>query len=214
MATRLDRLVLLLDTGSTTAVRRTAAQQLGEIQNSIQESYTIYCLESKAWDTRWAAGQALEAIATNVPAWNPSNDENEMNLDEEQDMHKLQFDQFDLASVLLHGKLLLGSAGKEYDIDFSDMTPQERLELQRRNLKERLGLASQFMDVDLVDDTDLETKQLKSATNKPSKSPSPSPSSSSSAIAAPTPAVAEINMAGLSARERNMLKRKLKQESK
>lgn len=160
-----------------------------------------------------------------------------MNLDEEQDMHKLQFDQFDLASVLLHGKLLLGSAGKEYDIDFSDMTPQERLELQRRNLKERLGLASQFMDgkrsqrdlvtiisakavyifysvVDLVDDTDLETKQLKSATNKPSKSPSPSPSSSSSAIAAPTPAVAEINMAGLSARERNMLKRKLKQESK
>lgn len=60
--------------------------------------------------------------------------------------HKLYFNQFDLASVLLHGKLLLGSAGKEYDIDFSDMTPQERLELQRRNLKERLGLASQFMD--------------------------------------------------------------------
>jgi hypothetical protein len=26
------------------------------------------------------------------------------------------------------------------------MTPQERLELQRRNLKERLGLGSQFMD--------------------------------------------------------------------
>lgn len=219
MATRLDRLVLLLDTGSTTAVRRTAAQQLGEIQKQHPgELYNLLSrvvvhLRSKAWDTRLAAGQALEAIAANVPAWNPPNDDNEMNLDEEQDMHKLQFDQFDLASVLQHGKLLLGSAGKEYDIDFSDMTPQERLELQRRNLKERLGLASQFMDVDLVDDTDLDTKQLKAVANKPSKSPSPSPSSSSAA-ATPTPAVAEINMAGLSARERNMLKRKLKQESK
>ena len=66
--------------------------------------------------------------------------------DNEEQLHKLCFSQFDLASVLQHGKLLLGSAGKEYDIDFSDMTPQERLELQRRNLKERLGLGSQFMD--------------------------------------------------------------------
>ena len=157
-----------------------------------------------------------------------------MNAEEEQDMHKLRFDQFELASVLLHGKLLLGSAGKEYDIDFSDMTPHERLELQRRNLKERLGLASQFMDgigliliritirflltifflqVDLVDDTDLDTKHVKSNTAKTTKSPSPSPSSSSISIAQ-TPAVAELNMAGLSARERNMLKRKLKLESK
>lgn len=104
-------------------------------------------LKSKAWDTRWAAGQALEAIAANVPVWDPSATEEEyMEQDQEQDLHKLQFNQFDLASVLQHGKLLLGSAGKEYDIDFSDMTPQERLELQRRNLKERLGLASQFMD--------------------------------------------------------------------
>lgn len=66
--------------------------------------------------------------------------------DNEEQLHKLCFSQFDLASVLQHGKLLLGSAGKEYEIDFSDMTPQERLELQRRNLKERLGLGSQFMD--------------------------------------------------------------------
>lgn len=104
-------------------------------------------LRSKAWDTRWAAGLALEAIAENVPAWNPSQDQavkTESHTDEE--THKLAFDQFDLASVLAHGKLLLGSAGKEYDIDFSDMTPQERLEMQRRNLKERLGLTNQFMD--------------------------------------------------------------------
>lgn len=83
-----------------------------------------------------------------MPVWDPSSTDidGNMDVDQEQDVHKLRFNQFDLASVLQHGKLLLGSAGKEYDIDFSDMTPQERLELQRRNLKERLGLASQFMD--------------------------------------------------------------------
>ncbi|KAI8639842.1 hypothetical protein BD408DRAFT_371118 [Parasitella parasitica] len=216
MATRLDRLVLLLDTGSTTAVRRTAAQQLGEIQKQHPgELYNLLSrvvvhLKSKAWDTRWAAGQALEAIASNVPVWDPKSiqPDEDMDVEQEQDAHKLRFNQFDLASVLQHGKLLLGSAGKEYDIDFSDMTPQERLELQRRNLKERLGLASQFMDVDLVDDADLDNNKSKAAT----KSPSPTPSTSTAN--APTPAVAEINMAGLSARERNMLKRKMKLESK
>ncbi|KAF1805764.1 hypothetical protein FB192DRAFT_1276263 [Mucor lusitanicus] len=224
---RLDRLVLLLDTGSTTAVRRTAAQQLGEIQKQHPgELYNLLSrvvvhLRSKAWDTRWAAGQALEAIAANVPVWDPSSadattTDDAMDVDQEQDVHKLRFSQFDLASVLQHGKLLLGSAGKEYDIDFSDMTPQERLELQRRNLKERLGLASQFMDVDLVDDADLDNNKTNQATKAVTKSPSPSPSTSTAATTAntPTPAVAEINMAGLSARERNMLKRKMKLESK
>ena len=104
-------------------------------------------MRSKEWDTRLAAGQALEAIAANVPAWDPSDeDEIAIKIDNNEEQHKLRFSEFDLASVLQHGKLLLGSAGKEYDIDFSDMTPQERLEIQRRNLKERLGLASQFMD--------------------------------------------------------------------
>ncbi|CAO3616747.1 unnamed protein product [Cunninghamella echinulata] len=97
------------------------------------------------------------------------------------------------------------------------MTPQERLEMQRRNLRERLGLGSQFMDEDLLDDLDFDTKKNKT---NPSTSPSPSPSTSSNAItptptpSAPTPVIQEINMAGLSARERNMLKRKMKQDAK
>lgn len=64
-----------------------------------------------------------------------------------------------------------------------------------------------------MDDADLDTKQNKQ-TKVISKSPSPSPSTSTNIKQEPTPAVAEINMAGLSARERNMLKRKMKQESK
>lgn len=42
---RLDRLVLLLDTGSTAAVRQTAAQQLGEIQK--QHPTELYNLLSR-----------------------------------------------------------------------------------------------------------------------------------------------------------------------
>ncbi|CAO3582227.1 unnamed protein product [Absidia cylindrospora] len=227
MATRLDRLVLLLDTGSTSAVRRTAAQQLGEIQKQHPgELYNLLSrvvvhLQSKTWDTRWAAGQALEAIASNVPAWDPLETlSSQSSTTTPDDVNKLRFNQFNLASVLQHGKTLLGSAGKEYDIDLSDMTPQERLEMQRRNLRERLGLGSQFMDVDLLDDTDLDTK--KKVKSSPSSSPSPSNSTSTTASTsttpvttpAPTPAVQEINMAGLSARERNMLKRKMKMDAK
>ncbi|ORX49409.1 hypothetical protein DM01DRAFT_355501 [Hesseltinella vesiculosa] len=212
MTTRLDRLVLLLDTGSTSAVRRTAAEQLGDIQKQHPgELYNLLSrvvvhLRSRAWDTRWAAGYALECIAQNVPEWTPQETISESDASI-QDDHKLSFAQFDLASVLHHGKLLLGSAGKEYDIDLSDMTPEERLAMQRRNLRERLGLGSQFMDVDLLDDNDLDTK-------KKVKADTPPATPSSSNIPAPTQAVQEINMAGLSARERNMLKRKMKQDAK
>ncbi|KAF9347325.1 TATA-binding protein-associated factor mot1, partial [Mortierella sp. NVP85] len=71
MSTRLDRLVLLLETGSTAAVRATAAQQLGDIQKQHPSelfnllSRVLVHLRSKNWDTRIAAGQALEAIVGN-----------------------------------------------------------------------------------------------------------------------------------------------------
>lgn len=69
--------------------------------------------------------------------------------------------------------------------------------------------------VDLVEDADLVTSK-KQGNKKPSPSPSSSTTTSSSSAAPPptTPAVTEINMAGLSARERNMLKRKMKQDAK
>lgn len=60
---------------------------------------------------------------------------------------RLSFSNIDISAVLQNGKLLLGSAGKEYDLDLSDLDPAERLAIQRKNLAANLGImTTQFMD--------------------------------------------------------------------
>ncbi|KAJ2767791.1 TATA-binding protein-associated factor mot1, partial [Coemansia nantahalensis] len=69
MATRLDRLVALLDSGATPVVRSTAARQIGGIQKQHpEELFRLLArvhehIGSKSWDTRVATAQAFEAIA-------------------------------------------------------------------------------------------------------------------------------------------------------
>ncbi|KAF9286646.1 TATA-binding protein-associated factor mot1 [Linnemannia elongata] len=234
MTTRLDRLVLLLETGSTAAVRATAAQQLGDIQKQHPSelfnllSRVLVHLRSKSWDTRIAAGQALEAIVGNVPQWDPSADpevkpedgvaENKTSSTETPNFDRLSFSSFDISQVLQNGKLLLGSAGKEYDLDLSDLDPAERLAIQRKNLSANLGLmTSQFMDVDLVDESDISAPKAQSASVKKEESPTPASSASQTGSKQPlaSPAIQnDVDMDGLSARERNKLKRRAKTDLK
>lgn len=81
MPTRLDRLVVLLETGSTALVRNTAAQQLADIQKQHpHELYNLLArvapyLRSREWECRVAAGKAIGGIAENVPRWDPNLDE-------------------------------------------------------------------------------------------------------------------------------------------
>jgi TATA-binding protein-associated factor len=164
MTTRLDRLVLLLDTGSTKIVRSTAAKQIGQVQKQHpDELYPLLTrvlvhLNSKSWETRVAAGEAIEAICENVPQWDPmpSNGEIE-NLE-----GLLSFNTMDIDIVLERGQPLLSSAGKEFDADLSEMDPKERLALQKKQLRERLGLATQFMDVDFFDENDVKVVKASS----------------------------------------------------
>src|SRR2546423_14871871 len=64
MASRLDRLVVLLETGSTTLVRTTAAQQLADVQRQHpHELYNLLArvapyLRNREWECRVAAGEA------------------------------------------------------------------------------------------------------------------------------------------------------------
>lgn len=77
MTSRLDRLFVLLESGSSNVTRKAAAKQLGEVQrlhphelHSLLTRIKTY-LHSSSWDTRIAGGQAIQAVVENVPIWSP-----------------------------------------------------------------------------------------------------------------------------------------------
>lgn len=78
MTSRLDRLFVLLESGTSHVTRKAAAKQLGEVQrlhphelHSLLARIKTY-LHSTSWDTRIAGGQAVQAVIENVPLWDPS----------------------------------------------------------------------------------------------------------------------------------------------
>ncbi|XP_057704435.1 TATA-binding protein-associated factor 172 [Corythoichthys intestinalis] len=168
--TRLDRLFILLDTGTTPVTRKAAAQQLGEVVklhphelNNLLAKVLTY-LRSPNWDTRIAAGQAVEAIVKNIPEWNPAPNPKEESLSpEEPSCDRLSFYHFDISRLLKHGASLLGSAGVEFELQddkMCEMDPKERLACQRKLLQKKLGLdigAAIGMDTEeLFNDEDLD----------------------------------------------------------
>ncbi|XP_015202494.1 TATA-binding protein-associated factor 172 isoform X1 [Lepisosteus oculatus] len=171
---RLDRLFILLDTGTTPVTRKAAAQQLGDVVklhphelNNLLSKVLTY-LRSPNWDTRIAAGQAVEAIVKNVPEWNPPAKPKEESCSdfsmEETSSDRLSFCRFDISRLLKHGASLLGSAGAEFEVQddksAGEVDPKERLARQRKLLQKKLGLdmgAAIGMDTEeLFNDEDLD----------------------------------------------------------
>lgn len=164
---------ILLDTGTTPVTRKAAAQQLGEVVrlhphelNNLLSKVLTY-LRSPNWDTRIAAGQAVEAIVKNVPEWDPTPRPKEESCEdlspEESACDRLSFLHFDISRLLKHGASLLGSAGAEFELQddkTAEMDPKERLSRQRKLLQKKLGLdmgAAIGMDTDeLFNDEDLD----------------------------------------------------------
>lgn len=176
MTSRLDRMVLLLDTGATPTVRAAAAEQLGLVQKQHpQDLYPLLSrvyihLRSKSWETRIAAGLALKEIAGAVPIWNPEVLINSHNTQINVDL--MAFDSFAISRVVERGVLLLSSQGKEFDDALLSITDaKERLVEQRRRLKERLGLGTQFMDVDFFDEGDVVINESAAAPAEPMYKP-------------------------------------------
>ncbi|TNN37598.1 TATA-binding protein-associated factor 172 [Liparis tanakae] len=134
---RLDRLFILLDTGTTPVTRKAAAQQLGEVVklhphelNTLLSKVLTY-LRSPNWDTRIAAGQAVEAISADDSSPDDSS------------CDRLSFFHFDISRLLKHGASLLGSAGAEFELQddpTGEVDPKERLARQRKLLQKKLGL--------------------------------------------------------------------------
>ncbi|EWC44054.1 hypothetical protein DRE_01406 [Drechslerella stenobrocha 248] len=137
---RLDRLVTLLETGSTALVRNTAASQLADVQKSHPEEVfnllgrVLPYLRSKKWDTRMAASKAIGGILEHTDLWSPDK---------------------------LHPQLVSeASVKKEEDKDDASndddsyLDPAERLQRQKQNVRNTLGMASEYLDDDLVEEKD------------------------------------------------------------
>ncbi|KAA8644710.1 hypothetical protein EYZ11_012878 [Aspergillus tanneri] len=83
MTSRLDRLVTLLETGSTPLIRNTAAQQLADVQKQHPDELfnllgrILPYLKSKSWDTRTAAAKAIGLIVTNADIFDPNEEDGE-----------------------------------------------------------------------------------------------------------------------------------------
>ncbi|KAJ2277694.1 TATA-binding protein-associated factor mot1 [Coemansia sp. RSA 371] len=213
MATRLDRLVGLLDSGGTPAVRSTAARQIGNIQRQHpSELPTLLArvyehLRSKSWDTRIAAAQAFEAIAKQVAEWDP-----QKGASDTAEADWLTFAQFNVESVVRNGRVLLASAGHEFEDDgLEGLDPQARVAAQQAQMRKRLGMGAQFLDDDLLDDVDVKPDILIKSEKPCDTHSDVQVGNKRKAEEAPE---AEIDMSKLSARERNRLKRKARMDGK
>ncbi|KAK5071960.1 TATA-binding protein-associated factor mot1 [Lithohypha guttulata] len=231
-SSRLDRLVTLLDKGSTQLIRNTAASQLADIQKQNPDSLfsllsrVLPYLQSKTWDTRTAAAKAIGGIVANAPTFDPNGDETDIKPDckeengvkkEESPQHdgRLHLDTLDIGLVLRKGKVLSGSAGKEYEYQFTGLSAVERLAKQKKSLHARLGLAGEYMDDDLLSENDL---PVHAKLSQPSSLPrvdtqvkkyqayTSSPQTAQAISDTPT----SLEESGLSKRQLNQLKRKNK----
>ncbi|XP_064406197.1 TATA-binding protein-associated factor 172-like [Halichondria panicea] len=222
MATRLERLWVLLDSGTSPLTRKAAAEQIGAVQklhphelHNLLKKVCSY-LYSKSWETRVAAGQAVEAIAKNVKKWSPAKPEESCDGGETSPTPPdcedwMTFDSFNIEQVLTHGTTLLSSTGEEFytldnDPEYLKMSPQERLSFHRTQLRQRLGLVAQgkvfstgmeqlFEDTDLLPGTS--GGRIETVPNRKNSGE--------------VQELSALQLAGMSARERNRAKRKAKQ---
>lgn len=239
-SSRLNRLLTLLDTGSTLATRRTAAKQIGEIARSRPEDLHALLkkvcpfLHSKNWDTRVAASAAVGAIAENVNHLSLKDlvacaQKHLLDMGHNIDLNELlaanwinhcnstkalSFRSFDIQKVMDFGAPLLSSGGQEYDVGVDDKTPAERLARQKKNLSRRLGLdvCEQFMDVnDMIRDDDLMQRGSSSENGMGMYGGIARSVEGKQGVQQLVAKMVPVNIPrSLSARERNLLKRKAK----
>ncbi|TVY80013.1 putative helicase mot1 [Fusarium oxysporum f. sp. cubense] len=175
MASRLDRLVTILETGSTRLIRDTAVNQLADWQKQHPDelfnllSRVVPYLRHKEWETRRTAASAIGKIVEHAPVYDPNSEDapeegkkeepvpgnGHIKKEEEDDAKKLPSDDglFKLESlnvemILKYGKELLRGGGIEYGLAALD--PQARLTHQKKTLNGRLGLLGRKYEDDEI----------------------------------------------------------------
>ena len=160
---------VLLETGSTPAIRKAAANQLGEVRIyslCLHPSFNINYLQVQKshpqellsllkkilkylyhsnWETRLAAAQAVEAVLKNVPVWKPTVSSSETDTtdvkleDDDMEVGKMTLKMFDIKNLLENGQFLMSSEGKEFDLDKSGNNNSGNKIEQRQKLNQQFG---------------------------------------------------------------------------
>ncbi|KAH8910263.1 hypothetical protein BR93DRAFT_469797 [Coniochaeta sp. PMI_546] len=161
MASRLDRLVTILETGSTRLIRDTAVNQLADWQKTHPEelfnllSRVVPYLRHKDWETRNTSAKAIGKIVEHAPLYDPNEGEapkdevpksESLVVKKEEDTKDYTFaredlfklDTLEIHNVLKYGRELL--RGGPVDYALASLDPQARLEHQKKTLNGRLGL--------------------------------------------------------------------------
>ncbi|XP_029035217.1 TATA-binding protein-associated factor 172 [Osmia bicornis bicornis] len=157
MTSRLDRLFILLETGTNAVTKRAAAQQLGEAQrlhphdlhHLLARVSTL--LKSPQWDTRVSAAQAVQAILAQVPAWDPQSIKKETCTSDgeaKRPSNKLNLEDFNMEKVLARSSHLTGSEGSEYDLIATDGEQMSLPNQEEKLIAAKLGLHPRLMGVD------------------------------------------------------------------
>ncbi|KAI2639821.1 hypothetical protein GGS26DRAFT_587270 [Hypomontagnella submonticulosa] len=230
MASRLDRLVTILETGSTKLIKDTAVNQLADWQKQQPEelfnllSRVVPYLRHKDWDTRATAAKALGKIIENAALYDPNEDEdpeiakkeefsieNSFIKQEDDDSSPSSDDYFkpatlDVSMILRYGRELLRTGNVDYGL--ASLEPQARLAHQKKTLPGRLGLLGRrFEDEEIPITTEKSaspfTSQDATATNGTARQDGVP----NAASGQPT------EESGLSARQLNVLKRKRKRDA-
>ncbi|PHH63965.1 hypothetical protein CDD81_5184 [Ophiocordyceps australis] len=227
MASRLDRLVTILETGSTRLIRDTAVNQLADWQKVHPDelfnllSRVVPYLRHKEWETRSTAAKALGSIIEHAPLYDPNSDElpgqdrkesdaggnglikkeeNDRELDLGGDDAPFSFETLDVDAIFKYGRELLRGGGIEYNLAALD--PQSRLVHQKKTLTGRLGLLGRR-----VEDEEMSASLIVPATPLDAQGNSCGPGGS----------ISVMGQSGedgqLSSRQLNVLKRKRKKEA-
>ncbi|KAI1330419.1 hypothetical protein F5Y16DRAFT_396387 [Xylariaceae sp. FL0255] len=234
MASRLDRLVTILETGSTKLIKDTAVNQLADWQKQQPEelfnllSRVVPYLRHKDWDTRSTAAKALGKIIENAAFYDPNEDEGSADNQKEEPKAKeengfvkkeeegepsLPSDEYynpetlHIASILKYGRELL-RIGANVDYGLASLEPQARLTHLKKTLNGRLGLLGRpFED----DEIPLPVEKSASPATPLDSAPANGLARQDS-IASSGPSQT-LDEPGLSARQKNALKRKRKKEA-
>lgn len=198
-------------------------------------------LHSKSYETRNAASVALSQIFSLTPLWQPAQDADAIiACVPEVALPPPEYPNFSVQELVLQGKLLLASSGKEFIRPAGILSSSAEVKKARKEAMGRLGL--EFLDnlADEIDldkeliadedgDVEMEAAGVKSEDRRPSLSPmdacppsakdslklevaseSPTRSVTPAEPSPTTPSSPDADLSALSARERNRLKRKRK----